>query len=82
MPLELNWNRGVYRVSDPHSDFGGFVEHRWNGGRKLHEGFIASVGRTTHDPDRHWLVIGDFQTLYAAQLAVEKHMIWRGRRAT
>jgi hypothetical protein len=82
MPLELNWNRGVYRVSDPHTDFGGFVEHRWNGGRKLHEGFIASVGRTTHDPDRHWLVIGDFQTLYAAQLAVEKHMIWRGRRGT
>ena len=45
----------------------------------LHEGFVASVGRTHDDPDRHWLVIGDYQTLYAAQLAVEKHMIWRGR---
>jgi hypothetical protein len=79
MALELPWNRGVYRVSDQRTDFGGFIEHRWNSGRRLHEGFIASVGRTHDDPDRHWLVIGDYQTLYAAQLAVEKHMIWRGR---
>ena len=80
MPLELPWNRGVYRVSDQRTAFGGFIEHRWNSSRKLHEGFIASVGRTHDDPDLHWLVIGrDFQTLYAAQLAVEKHMIWRGR---
>ena len=79
MALELPWNRGVYTVSDQRTDFGGHIEHPWNGRRRLHERLIARVGRTHDDPFRHWLVVGDYQTLYAAQLAIEKHMIWRGR---
>jgi SAM domain (Sterile alpha motif) len=54
--------------------------HLWNDGRKLHGRHVAKVGRTTRDPERHWLVVGDYQTLYAAQQAVEKHIIGEGDR--
>jgi hypothetical protein len=64
MPLQLNWRDGEYRVPDPYTDFGGIVLHEWSDRRKLHEGYIAKVGRTTHDPRRHWLNLGTYIRRY------------------
>jgi hypothetical protein len=33
VPLQLNWRPGEYRVSDPYTDFGGFVLHQWSDSR-------------------------------------------------
>jgi hypothetical protein len=75
MALEMKWSEGEYTTGDQKSDMGAIVVHLWNG--RYHQGFVAKIGRKSWGHHSKWEVLGHYQTLYAAQVAVEKHMTWR-----
>jgi hypothetical protein len=76
MALRLNWKPGVYTTDDPSINIGVHIEHQWISAKKLHQGYVARVGRG-RGWWQWWLELGEYQTLYAAQQAVEQYLSWR-----
>ena len=74
---QLEWKDGEYNASHKASNVGIKIRHVFDPKKRLWLGYTVWTGRTTGwwQWNTH---LGDFQTLSAAQQAVESHMRWRG----
>jgi hypothetical protein len=77
-PVEtIDWKDGEYNASHHASDVGVKIRHAFNRRKRIWEGYQVWTGRTTG----WWqwdLILGEYQTLGAAQHAVESYLRLRG----